>query len=269
MPYGLIAFDFDGTLADSFGAFVDALNAAAAKHGFHRLEGARLAQARGASARDVMRLLDVPLWKAPAITLEMRQQMRERIAQTRLFDGVADTLATLAGRGVRLAIATSNAEDNVRAVLGPATRWVHHYSCGISVFGKARKLAALTASTRVRPEDVLYVGDEMRDADAARRRHRVPGSGLGIHGARRVAATRGGAAARPAGGFAGLVAAAAALAAVRCHRCTPAPPPRSQRSGPKSSTARPPAECSAASAASTSEGSASMVSRKRPPITTF
>ena len=83
MPYGLIAFDFDGTLADSFGAFVDALNAAAAKHGFHRLEGARLAQARGASARDVMRLLDVPLWKAPAITLEMRQQMRERIiAQT-------------------------------------------------------------------------------------------------------------------------------------------------------------------------------------------
>ncbi|CAJ0680361.1 Phosphoglycolate phosphatase [Ralstonia mannitolilytica] len=168
MPYRLIAFDFDGTLADSFDAFVDALNAAATKHGFHRLEGARLAQARGASARDVMRLLHVPLWKAPAITLEMRQQMRERIAQTQLFDGVADTLGALAGRGVRLAIATSNAEDNVRAVLGPATRWVHHYSCGISVFGKARKLAALTASTRVRPEDVLYVGDEMRDADAAR-----------------------------------------------------------------------------------------------------
>jgi phosphoglycolate phosphatase len=54
----------------------------------------------------------------------------------------------------------------------------------------ARKLAALTASAGGRPDDVLYVGDEMRDADAARAagiafRGERPG---GIHGARRVAA---------------------------------------------------------------------------------
>jgi len=168
MPYRLIAFDFDGTLADSFDLFIDALNAASAKHGFRTLEGAELAQARGTSARGVMRMLGVPLWKAPAITLDMRQRMRNRIAQTTLFADVAQTLETLAARGVRLAIATSNAEDTVRAVLGPTARFIDPFYCGISVFGKARKLSSLVAATGIPKEEVLYVGDEMRDADAAR-----------------------------------------------------------------------------------------------------
>lgn len=168
MPYRLIAFDFDGTLADSFDCFIDALNTASAKHGFRTLEGAQLSQARSTSGRGVMRMLGIPLWKTPAITLEMRQQMRSRIAQTTLFAGIAQTLQALSACNVRLAIATSNAEDTVRAVLGPTGDLIDQFHCGISVFGKARKLISLAAMASVPKEDVLYVGDEMRDADAAR-----------------------------------------------------------------------------------------------------
>ncbi len=163
----LIAFDFDGTLADSFACFRAALNAAAARHGFHPLDDARLAQARGLSARGVMRLLGVPLWKAPRITVEVRRQMHEHASQIRLFPGIDDTLRQLTARGVRIAIATSNTEDLVHTVLGPADELVTDFCCGISVFGKTRRLRALVASAGLRPAQSLYVGDEIRDAQAA------------------------------------------------------------------------------------------------------
>lgn len=168
MTYKLIAFDFDGTLADSMACFLQAVEVASRKHGFRPLEGELLEQARGSSAQHIMRLLGVPLWKAPAITIDVRKLMRERIAQVSLFPNVAETLDTLARRGIRLAVATSNGEDIVRAILGPAVSGrIADFSCGISMFGKARKLRALVSSAGVRPDEALYVGDEIRDAEAA------------------------------------------------------------------------------------------------------
>ncbi|WP_049127005.1 HAD hydrolase-like protein, partial [Burkholderia cenocepacia] len=43
------------------------------------------------------------------------------------------------------------------------------FACGIPLFGKARRLRALVREAGVRADEVLYVGDEIRDADAARR----------------------------------------------------------------------------------------------------
>ncbi|CAH0447170.1 Phosphoglycolate phosphatase [Ralstonia syzygii subsp. syzygii] len=163
----LIAFDFDGTLADSFACFRASLNAAAARHGFRPLDDALLAQARSLPAQGVLRLLGVPLWKAPRIIAEVRRQMREHASQIRLFPGIEDTLRQLTARGVRIAVATSNTEDLVRTVLGPASGLVTDFCCGISVFGKTCKLRALIASAGLQPAQSLYVGDEIRDALAA------------------------------------------------------------------------------------------------------
>lgn len=169
MTYKLIAFDFDGTLADSMACFLEAVDISARHHGFRRLDGQLLEQARGSSAREIMHLLGVPLWKVPAITIEVRRLMRERIAQVSIFPGMEGTLDALSRRGVRLAVATSNAEDVVRTILGTTTcQQIDHFSCGISMFGKTRKLKALLASAGVRPDEALYVGDEIRDAEAAR-----------------------------------------------------------------------------------------------------
>ncbi|CAM3084935.1 HAD hydrolase-like protein [Cupriavidus taiwanensis] len=168
MTYKLIAFDFDGTLADSLECFLQAVDVASRKHGFRPLEGDLLEQARSSSAHNIMRLLGVPLWKVPAITVDVRRLMHERIAQVSLFPNVANTLNALALRGISLAVATSNGEDVVRTILGPAVcERIGHFSCGISMFGKTRKLRALISSAGVRPDEALYVGDEIRDAQAA------------------------------------------------------------------------------------------------------
>ncbi|AOJ79121.1 HAD hydrolase-like protein [Burkholderia ubonensis] len=170
MPYRLIAFDFDGTLADSFDCFLAALSQASRLHGFRDATPELRPALRGLSARDIIRALEVPPWKVPRVTLDMRRLMQQRIADVTLFPGVAETFDALAARGVRIAIATSNSEAVVRDRLGAhACRHVGHFACGIPLFGKSRRLRALARDAGLHAADVLYVGDEIRDADAARR----------------------------------------------------------------------------------------------------
>ncbi|MGU7779015.1 HAD hydrolase-like protein [Burkholderia sp. PU8-34] len=170
MTYRLIAFDFDGTLADSFGCFRAALSEASRMHGFRDADDTMLAVMRTLSARDILRTLDVPMWKVPQVTIDMRRLMQQRIAQVTLFPGVVETFSSLAARGVRIAVATSNTEAVVRDRLGAqACRHVDHFACGISLFGKARRLRTLARDAGLRSDEMLYVGDEIRDADAARR----------------------------------------------------------------------------------------------------
>ncbi|RQS03800.1 HAD family hydrolase [Burkholderia sp. Bp9002] len=169
MTYRLVAFDFDGTLADSLDCFVAALSEASRVHGFRRVDDALLAELRGLSARDIIRALEVPAWKVPRVTRDMRRLMRQRIAQVTLFPGVADTFAALAARGVHIAIATSNTEAVVRDRLGAQAGHVAHFACGIPLFGKSHRLRTLARDAGLRAADLLYVGDEIRDAEAARR----------------------------------------------------------------------------------------------------
>ncbi|MBN3835206.1 HAD hydrolase-like protein [Burkholderia sp. Ac-20344] len=170
MPFRLIAFDFDGTLADSLDSFLAALSEASRMHDFRDATPELRPALRGMSARDIIRALDVPMWKVPRVTIDMRRLMRPRIAQVALFPGVDETFDALAARGIRIAIATSNTEEIVRDRLGPrASSRVEHFACGIPLFGKARRLRALVHEAGVRNDEVLYVGDEIRDADAARR----------------------------------------------------------------------------------------------------
>jgi phosphoglycolate phosphatase len=176
MSYQLIAFDFDGTLADSFDCFLTALSESAQLHGFRSLDATLIEQARSMSAREIIALLGVPLWKVPRVTIDMRRRMRARRGDIALFPGIEAALAALAASGARLAVLTSNAEDTVRAILGPACAQIERFHCGIPIFGKTRKLQALAAAAGVPREALLYVGDEIRDAQAAAK------AGVGFRG---------------------------------------------------------------------------------------
>ncbi|KVD78306.1 hydrolase [Burkholderia sp. ABCPW 14] len=168
MAYKLIAFDFDGTLADSLACFLRALSESAQQHGFRAIDDALLPQVRGMSAREIVELLGVPPWKVPRIAADMRQRMHARAADVQLFSGIDAALRSLARRGAHVAVATSNSEAVVRAIAGPATcAHIRHFNCGISLFGKARRLQALVRASGFARDDVLYVGDEVRDAQAA------------------------------------------------------------------------------------------------------
>ena len=77
-------------------------------------------------------------------------------------------LAELKSGGVPAAVVSSNDEGNVRRVLGPAAALVAHFACGASLFGKASKIRGVLKAMRADAGSAILVGDEIRDAAAAR-----------------------------------------------------------------------------------------------------
>ena len=169
MSCRLAIFDFDGTLADSFPFFVSVFNQIADQHGFGRIQAGEAQALRHHDMRAIMRHVGMPAWKLPLASTSFVQLMRENAAGIPLFDGVGEVLHALERAGVRLAIVSSNSEQNVRLVLGPALSGLFsQYECGMSVFGKAARLRKVVRQAAVAPAQALYVGDQVLDAEASR-----------------------------------------------------------------------------------------------------
>lgn len=168
MPYSLLIFDFDGTLADTMHWFHELMDLAADEHGFRRMDPSRTEAYRGLDARELMRELEVPLWKLPAVTATVRRGMQRHIDQVKLFAGVEEMLMGLRKHGIRTAIVSSNTRHNVERVLRPKfTAMIDEFGCGASIFGKRRHLQAVLRAIPTPREKVLCLGDEIRDAEAA------------------------------------------------------------------------------------------------------
>ncbi|WP_079433979.1 HAD hydrolase-like protein [Zoogloea sp. LCSB751] len=168
MSQHLAVFDFDGTLADSFDAFLVSLNEVAKRHGFRGIAPDATEEPRKMSGRQLMDYLGIPFWKVPAIAVDMRQRVLAHIDMVRPYPGTAEALRAIAGQGTALALVTSNSREAVHAVLGAETLALFaQVHCGASLFGKRFKLQELLWSSRLKPQQVVYVGDEIRDAEAA------------------------------------------------------------------------------------------------------
>ena len=169
MIYRLAMFDFDGTLADSVPWFAGVVNQVADRFGFTRVEERHHDMLRGYGPGKLLEALSVPLWKTPLIAYHLRALMAQDIDQISLFEGVDALLQSLSRAGVLVAVVSSNSFENVSHTLGPEnTALIETFSCGVSLFGKASKLRGVLARCGVPRSQAIYIGDEVRDIEAAR-----------------------------------------------------------------------------------------------------
>jgi phosphoglycolate phosphatase len=167
--YDLALFDFDGTLADSFPWFVGVMGEVADRFRFRRIDPSEHDVVRCLDPKQFLRHVGLPLWKVPLVAAHVRKLQAQQIASILPFPGVHDLFRQLVERGVAVGVLTSNAEANVRAVLGPAaSALVSHFDCDASLFGKARKIRSVLRRTGADPSRTILIGDEARDIDAAR-----------------------------------------------------------------------------------------------------
>jgi phosphoglycolate phosphatase len=169
LPYALAIFERDGTLADSLPWFLRQVNAVADEFGFRRIAPEDVEPLRRARTRDVLRRQGVPLWKLPRIARHMRRLKSMQLDEIALFPGTGEMLRALHDGGLRLALVTSDDEDNARRQLGEANAALFaDFACGASIFGKAAKFRRVLARAGVDPAQAIAIGDEVRDIEAAR-----------------------------------------------------------------------------------------------------
>ena len=169
MPFKLVVFDFDGTLADSIGKAVGIFNRLAPELGHRPVED--LAEARAMTTRQFLRRHGIPFWRLPRLVRRYRALAAESAEDTRMFPGLTDALADLRATGVRLGVLSSNSEENIRRGLrANGVEELFAFVVGYpKLFGKARALKQILRAEGVARSEVLYVGDEVRDVEAARK----------------------------------------------------------------------------------------------------
>ena len=169
MKYKLVIFDFDGTLADSLAFFMETINLLADQYKFKKITSKEADTLRGLDAKEVLHHLGLPLWKTPLVANSFREIMASKVDQISLFKDVPQMLQKLSDRGIILAIVTSNSLENVHRILtNDLVQLIDDLECGTSLFSKQRRLKNILRKVNtVSLDEVIYIGDEIRDMDAA------------------------------------------------------------------------------------------------------
>ena len=171
-------FDLDGTLIDSIGDIADALNATLAARGLPALPEDQIKQMVGAGVPELVRRGLAAHGVEPG---EIEPFVRELIAlysvqpaaRTRLYDGGAELLASLAARGMKLGICTNKPQaitEQVLSELGIASYFEAVVGVRPDVPVKPDPVMLRTAldALGVAAPDAVMIGDSASDVGVAR-----------------------------------------------------------------------------------------------------
>ncbi|MFC7373208.1 HAD-IA family hydrolase [Fictibacillus iocasae] len=165
-----IIFDFDGTLVDSKEAVIAAYNQIAGKHGFLPMEHDRLDELMKMSVLERCKALKFPIYKLPIYAPQLFKHYHQGIKDIIFFPRIKETLEELKNRGYKLAVISSNNEQNIREFLEMhEVDYIDEVFCSSSLFGKDKVINKFLKSFSLKPDEVLYVGDEVRDVVACKK----------------------------------------------------------------------------------------------------
>jgi len=171
MSYRGTIFDFDGTLADSLGETRRIFNTIAPDYGIRTVDEDELNELRHLSLMDLLDHLNIPKRRVPVLIARGTGMMRANIATMPMIHGMDGVVRQLRKTSDCLGILTSNATANVEAFLD-AHGLLDHFdfiSSTSKLTGKAKHLKAIRKTFSLRNEEMLYVGDELRDIKASRK----------------------------------------------------------------------------------------------------
>ena len=161
-------FDFDGTIADTFEEVVRLLNQLSTEFGYRAAAPDEIELLRRMTPGEVATRLGVAWHKIPSIVTRARKELAHSMPRVQPFDGIPTALAQLREQGVRVGLLTSNNRRNVDLFLRGHPITFDFVSTGSGLWGKHRRLAKLMRQYKLTREHTAYVGDEIRDLEAAR-----------------------------------------------------------------------------------------------------
>ncbi|MEY4245012.1 MAG: hypothetical protein RLZZ245_2597 [Verrucomicrobiota bacterium] len=171
MIHKTLVFDFDGTIADTLGETRRIFNLMAPDYGIRQVAEDELESLRHLSLKELLNHLDIPKRRVPALISRGTGMMRGNITQLQLIAGMAEVLVELRRHTDCFGVLTSNATANVDLFL--QTHGLRDQFDFISstskLTGKAKHLKAIRKTFSLRPEQMLYIGDELRDVKAAQK----------------------------------------------------------------------------------------------------
>jgi phosphoglycolate phosphatase-like HAD superfamily hydrolase len=165
-----IVFDFDGTIADTLSVVIKIANKFADHYGYRKIPLSDLPKLREKKPSEVLRHLGISIFKLPIVVRKIRFEMNKEIAHLQAAVEIRDALVKLRENGCVLGILTTNSRENVMEFLKNNDLQLFDFVyTGRAMYGKGRLLKKLMKEKTIPHKDPIYVGDEIRDVEAAKK----------------------------------------------------------------------------------------------------
>ena len=162
-------FDFDGTIANTIPAFISIFKKLGETYGIS-IEDETILKLRDRPIKEIFHELNIPLIKLPFIARKSRKEFNKEVAHLKPIKGMKNLLLTLKKQGQPLGIVTSNSKESVKKFLEDNDLQIFDFiSTNNRLFGKAKSLKKIFKENELNKEDAVYIGDEIRDIEAARK----------------------------------------------------------------------------------------------------
>lgn len=165
-----LLFDFDGTLVDSMDMIVEVYNQVAGKYKAKKLEKKDAAFFKGLSIKERCKFLHFKLYKFPLLALDIYKLSKPHITELLFFEGIKEILEDLHVLGVKMAIISTNSENNIRVFLQQnQIDYIDEVICSNNLFGKDKEISRFLKTHQLKRSEVIYIGDEVRDITASKK----------------------------------------------------------------------------------------------------
>ena len=165
-----IIFDFDGTIADSFIFIKNILLDLSSEFGYKKPTEKEIAVLRAKPPLEIFKYVGISNYKLPFLILRVQKEMHIQIENIRPIQGIEEALHDLKAKGFVLGIVSSNNSKNIAAFLKKNNLLFFDFiQSESSIFGKARVLHNVLKKHKIDKNKAIYVGDEIRDIEAAKK----------------------------------------------------------------------------------------------------
>ncbi len=167
----VIIFDFDGTIADTLDTIITIVNQLKIKNGYKPTSLEEIAHYKNLTSQQIIKKSGISIFKLPCIIRQVKKELTQTIKKVNLFPGIAEIIQQLKQQNHTLVIITSNSRENVIAFLNHHNllEYFDFIYPGRTILGKDKIIKQFLKHENINPQNAIYVGDEIRDIEAAQK----------------------------------------------------------------------------------------------------
>ena len=165
----MVIFDFDGTIADTFTVVFNHIDRLSELK-VDSLDTKKIDHYKEIGVRELIKELKLTKFKIFTISFKFRKLFGEYVTEIKPVEGIGQSLEILQQNGFKMGILSSNSKSNIDTILklNSLAKYFTFVESEFALFSKANKLEKLISKHKLNKNDVFYVGDEVRDVEAAK-----------------------------------------------------------------------------------------------------